>query len=414
MGLLSRLIAKNQDYTMDEFDRRVRERIHGDQSPSGISVSEGTAMRFITVFSCIRVLAEGIGMLPMGVYRKRKGGGKDDVFDHPVHRLLHYTPNDEMTSQSWSESQTGQLASSGNCYSVMTTNMRGQVVDLYPVPWYDCQPERNQQTQKIQYRITDRGKQEIFPKEKVFHVPGFGFDGIQGYSPIRMASEAVGLGMASSNFVSRFYKQGMNVGGVLEHPDGLSETAYGRLHEWINEKGIGFGNSWKPLILEEGMKFNRIPMPFVDAQFIETRKMNRDELCGLFRVPPHMIANLERSTNNNIEHQGIEFVTHTLMPYLTRIERTANWKLFTPAEREAGFYVKHNVSALLRGDYQSRQAGLNIQRQNGVINANEWRDLEEMNPIEGVAGSAYMVNGAMVPTEMAQGKAGTGEGGEKI
>jgi HK97 family phage portal protein len=203
--------------------------------------------------------------------------------------------------------------------------------------------------------------------------------------------------MASAEFSSFFYQNGMNIGGVLEHPGGLSDPAYERLQEWVNEKGVGLGNSWKPLILEEGMKFSRIPMAFADAQFIETQKLNRDQICGLFRVPPHMISNLERATFSNIEHQGIEFVMHTLMPYLTRFEATANWKLFTPAERAAGYYVKFNVDGLLRGDYASRQAGLATQRQNGAINADEWRELEDRNPIEDGSGKVYVVNTAAQP-----------------
>lgn len=412
MGILSKLVVKSQAYSLDDFDRQVIERIRGGHSPTGIDVSEDSAMRFITVFSCIRVLAEGVGALPLVVYKKRQGGGKDKAEDHPVYGLLHDLPNDEMISQSWREAMIGHLASSGNCYSVLTRNRRGQVIDIYPLPWYDCTPIRNPATQVIEYQVNDRGKYETFPADRIFHVPGFGFDGIRGYSPIRMAAEAVGLGMASSQFVSRFYKQGMNVGGVLEHPAALSDTAYARLEEWINEKGVGFGNSWKPLILEEGMKYARIPMPFVDAQFVETKKLNRDELCGLFRVPPHMVANLERSTNNNIEHQGIEFVMHTLMPYLTRLEQTGNWKLFTPAERDAGYYVKFNVDGLLRGDYKSRQEGLAIQRQNGVINGDEWRELEDRNPQEGDTGKAYLVNGNMIPIEKAGSMKPAAGGGE--
>jgi HK97 family phage portal protein len=409
MGFLSNMISENREYSMGDFTNDIRRRLNGWTTAPGVDVNENSAMRFITVFSCVRVLAEGVGALPLFVYKKRPNGkGKDKAEDHLVYSLLHDRPNTEMISQSWREAQVGHLATSGNCYSVLSFNGRGQVVDIYPVPWYDCQPVRNSNTGLIEYQVNDRGKQETFPAEYVFHVSGFGFDGIRGYSPIRMAAEAVGLGIASAEFTSLFYANGMNIGGVLEHPlsSGLSDRAYARLQEWINEKGVGQVNSWKPLILEEGMKYNRIPMDFIDAQFIETRKLNRDEICGLFRVPPHMIANLERSTNNNIEHQGIEFVKYTLMPYLTRIEQTANWKLFTPQERTAGYYVKFNVEGLLRGDYKSRQEGLAIQRQNGVINADEWRDVEDQNPIEDGSGEVYIVNTAAQPLKDA------GKGGE--
>lgn len=393
MGVFSRILAQ-KEYSMGDFTNDIRKHLYGGRSSPGDSITEAQAMKFITVFSCVRVLAEGVGTLPLFTYKKRSEGGKDKAEDHPVFGLLHDKPNTEMTSQSWREAQVGQLATSGNCYSALTVNRRGQVTDIYPIAWNECLPRRNPTTGLIEYQVAGDG---VYPAERIFHVPGFGFDGILGYSPIRMAAEAVGMGMAASEFTSHFYKNGMNIGSVLEHQAALSDTAYERLQEWMSEKGVGLGNSWKPLILEEGMKLARIPMPFVDAQFIETRKLNRDEICGLFRVPPHMIANLERSTNNNIEHQGIEFVMHTLMPYLTRIEQTANWKLFTPAERAAGYYVKFNADGLLRGDYKSRQDGLAVQRQNGAINADEWRELEDRNPIEDGSGKIYVVNSAAVP-----------------
>ncbi|WP_052098095.1 phage portal protein [Paenibacillus stellifer] len=413
MGIISRVVSGKRAYSLEDFDRSMFFRSRG-HTLSGVSVTEESAMRFITVFSCIRVLAEGVGALPLHVYRRRAGGkGKDRAEDHPTFALLHDAPNNEMTSQAWRESQVGQLASSGNCYSVISLNRRGQVAEIYPVAWYNCRPVRNLQTNLLEYELNDRGKIEKLPAERILHIPGFGFDGIVGYSPIRMAAEAVGLGMAASEFTSRFYGQGMNIGSAIEFPNAMSPEAYERLRAWINETGPGLANSWKPIILEDGGKFSRFPLTFVDAQFIETRKMNRDEICGLFRVPPHMIANLERSTNNNIEHQSIEFVMHTLMPYLTRIEQACNLKLFTPEERAQGYYVKFNVSGLLRGDYKSRQEGLNIQRQNGIINADEWREMEEMNPIEDGSGEAYLVNGNMIPIEDADSlNDPAGEGGE--
>ncbi|KAF6584990.1 phage portal protein [Paenibacillus sp. EKM211P] len=401
MGILTNIAAQKSEYSMNDFTNDIRKRLYGGRTSSGNQVNEDSAMRFITVFSCVRVLSEAVGALPLFVYKQQSDGRKEKATDHPVYGLLHDLPNTEMTSQSWREAMVGHLSTSGNCYSVLTHNRRGQVFDIYPLDWTTVHPYRNTESGKIEYRISDRGKQEILPAEKMLHIPGFGGNGIVGYSPIRMAAEAVGLGMASAQFTSHFYKNGMNVGGVLEHPGGLSDVAFDRLQEWINEKGVGLGNSWKPLILEEGMKYSRIPMPFVDAQFIETRKLNRDEICGLFRVPPHMIANLERSTNNNIEHQGIEFVMHTLMPYLTRIEAATNWKLFTPAERAAGYYVKFNVDALLRGDYKSRQEGLAIQRQNGIINGDDWNIIEDRNPAPDGSGKEYLVNGNMIPISRA-------------
>ncbi|MGG0754284.1 phage portal protein [Brevibacillus laterosporus] len=405
MGLFTDLVDK-RPYSMNDFTHDVRSFFRGKQALSGVTVNEETALRYITVYSCVRVLAETLGSLPLSVHRTRSDGGSDKAQDHPVYELIHDLPNDEMTTQTWREASMGHLTLSGNCYSIITHNNKGQAVDLYPIDWHMVDPKRNQSTGKIEYHIADRGKVEVFPIEKVFHIPGFGFDGIKGYSPIRMAAESIGIGMAASEFSARFYGQGMNIGGVLEHPNELSDDAYKRLQTWIEEKGSGMANSWKPLILEEGMKFSRIPMPLTDAQFVETRKFTRDEIGGLFRVPPHMIGNLERATFSNIEHQGIEFVQHTMLPYITRWEQAINWKLFTKEEREKGYYARFNLSGLLRGDYKSRQEGLAIMRQNGVINADTWRSLEGMNPIDGPEGKEYLVNGNMIPVTVAASKGG--------
>lgn len=416
MGIISKLVSNVRNsgsYSMDDFDKQVRQRVQGTHVHSGVDVSEESAMKFITVFSCVRVLAETISSLPLQVFKTRSSGkGADKATGHHVYELLYNMPNDEMPTTSWRAQQIGNQALSGNCYSVITENRRGQPIDLYPLMWTECKAFRDQSDGKIKYKVMDRGKSETYPANKIFHVSSFGGDGITGYSPIRQAAESIGVGMAAVEFSARFYGQGMNVGSVLEYPDAMSDVAYARLKEDLDLKGAGLANSWKPLILEEGAKFGRIPMPLRDAQFIETRKFARDDICGLLRVPPHMIANLERSTNNNIEHQGIEFVMYSLMPYLIAWEKTLNWKLFTPAERRAGYYVKHNVAALLRGDYKTRQEGLGQMRQNGVINADTWLDMEDMNPIGGVAGEAYLVNGTMISTATAASKSTTGEGGD--
>lgn len=412
MGVISRVFAESG---FDHF-ANLRERYWGVTANTGINVSEQTAMKYITVFSCVRVLAETIGSLPLFVYQARSGGGADKVQQHPAYSLLHDCPNDEMTSQTWRETIMGHVALSGNGYSRIKTDWRGRAEGLIPLDWQTVEPFKDKNTKKLMYQVTndDGTVENLFPYE-LLHIPGLGYDGIMGYSPVRMAREAIGLGLASTEFAARFFGQGMNIGGVLEHPGKLGDPAYQNLKKSLEERGQGLANSWKPLILEEGMKWSRIPMPLTDAQFLETRKFTRDEICGLFRVPPHMIANLERSTNNNIEHQSLEFVKYTILPWVTRWEQAMNWKLFTPQERARGLYVKFNLEGLLRGDYKSRQEGLGIQRQNGIINANEWRNMEEMNPIDGISGDAYLVNGNMISTETAskqQPRKNGGNGGE--
>ena len=418
MSFISRVFNQSID---DPFTKIV-ERFWGVNVNSGVTVSESSALKYVTVYSCVRVLAETIGSLPLFVYQARAGGGADKVHSHPAYHLLHNAPNDEMTSQTWRETIMGHIALSGNGYSrILRDDERrygnAGLLGLEPLDWQRVEPFRDRETKRLMYRITnDDGTMETLVPRKILHIPGLGYDGIMGYSPVSMAREAIGLGLASTEFAARFFGQGMNIGGVLEHPGKLSDPAKQNLQKSLDERGSGLANSWRPFVLEEGMKWSRIPMPLTDAQFLETRKFTRDEICGLFRVPPHMIANLERSTNNNIEHQSLEFVKYTILPWITRWEQTLNWKLFGDNERARGLYVKFNVEGLLRGDYKSRQEGLGIQRQNGIINANEWREMEEMNPIEGVSGDAYLVNGNMISTETASKqqprKNPSGNGGE--
>lgn len=399
MGVISSILQKNADsWDLTNFPRWLG----GGPTKSGVVVNEHTAMRHITVQSCLRVRAETIASFPLSVYRKRRSGkGRDEIRDHPVYDLIHAAPNDEMSSATWLQFMNCNLDSSGNAYSVITTNKRGQLIDLYPWKWDEITPQRNPKTNKLEYWFSDRGKSEVLPSERVLHIPGWCFDGLKGYSTIHLAREAVGLGMAISEFTSRFYGQGMNVGTVIEGNESLNPDQALRIREQFIQKGSGLANSWMPIVLHGGLKMNRIPMPLNDAQFIETYKLNRDEICGLYRVPPHLVANLERATFSNIEHQSLDYVMFSMLPVVTQYEQVMNWKLFTKEEREQGYYVKFNLDALLRGDAKSRAEAMSIKRQNGIINADEWRELDDINPIGGVAGTTYFVMSNMMSAETA-------------
>ena len=397
-------ITNSGSYSMEDFDDEVKERIGGGRTHSGININEKKAMRYITVYSCARVLAEDVAHPPLFLYKTRRSGGKDKARDHRVYWLLHDEPNDEMSSMTWRETQMGHAVLSGNCYSVITHNRRGQVIDLYPVPWTDMEPERDEATRKLRYRLTDRGKQEYLPPEKVFHIPGLGFDGIKGYSPVHMGAESIALGLSATEFAGRFYSQGMNVGMAIQFPDVIGQlepSSKENIKADFIDRGAGLANSWMPIILDGGATLSRIPMPLKEAQFIELMNLTKTDICGFFRMQPHMIAILDRATHSNIEKQSLEHVKYTLMPWFVRWEQTINRKLFTRAEREAGYYAKFNVDGLLRGDYKSRQEGLHTMRQDGVINADEWRELEEMNPQKGGTGKVYLINGNMVAVETA-------------
>jgi HK97 family phage portal protein len=403
MSLLSQIAIKNS--SLDRyFDRHWSA---GAMTNAGTVVSQQTALRLSTLLACIRVKTESFGCLPCSPYKKRSDGkGRDEATDHPLYEIIHNEPNEKMTALTWRESLNLNFDADGNCYSIIDFDRRGRVIRLTPVPYYNMEPRYNSGTDEIEYHYNDRGKTEILPPEIVYHVPGFSWDGLKGISMIRAAGETFGRGLALDEFTNRFFGQGMNFGVVLEAAGEVKDKD--DVRKQFSEKHGGLGNSHLPVILTNGMKVNRIPISFVDAQLIEMMNLTDMQICGLERVPPHMIAHLERSTNNNIEHQGIEFVVYSMLPILTRHEQEMNRKLFSRQERVQGYYAKFNVDGLLRGDSKARAEALARMRQNGIVNANEWRSLEDMNPIDGITGEAYIVNGSSISTE----KAATQEAGQ--
>lgn len=399
MGFITRIIRNS--YSLSDFDRDISKYFYGWPSKTGVNVNEQTAMTYTAVFSCIRVLSETLASLPLYIYKKRANGGKDKATDHPLYDLLLTAPNNEMPSMAFRETLMAHICTSGNCYAFINANRRGQVAELYPVNWMQITPQRNSDTLRLEYKFYDRGKEEIIPSEKVLHIPGLGFDGIKGYSPIHMAMEAVGLGLAAESFGAAFYGNGVNSGGVLEHPNALSDKAYNRLKESLKEEHGGLDNAFNPLILEEGMKFNKITIPPNEAQFLETRRFQLEEIARIYRVPLHLVGNLEKATFSNIEQQALEFIQFTMLPWFSRWEQYINFKLLTKQERQQGYFAEFYINELLRGDAASRSQYLHLMRQDGVINADEWREMEGMNPQEGNQGKTYFMNGNMVSEENA-------------
>jgi HK97 family phage portal protein len=236
--------------------------------------------------------------------------------------------------------------------------------------------------------------------EDVLHIPGLGFDGIMGYSPIALERNAIGLGLAAEEYGSRFFSNGATPSGVLTHPNTVKNPT--ALRESWNAAYGGSGNSGKVAILEEGMKFEKVSIPNNEAQFLESRKFQVAEICRIYRVPPHLVGDLEHATFSNIEHQSISFAMHTIRPWLVRIEQAMNRALFMEREKSA-FYVRINIDGLMRGSYKERMEGYAIGRQNGWLSADDIRELENMNPLpDGAGGDAYMVNGNMVPITSVQ------------
>ncbi len=369
-------------------------------STAGKRVNERSAMQMTTVYSCVRILSEAVASLPIHVYKYNESGGKEKALDHPLYFLLHDEPNPEMTSFAFRETLMTHLLLWGNAYAQIIRNGKGEVIGLYPLMPDRMTVDRDDKGQLYyEYMLssddaqTMKGSTVILKPKDVLHIPGLGFDGLVGYSPIAMAKNAIGLAIAAEEYGSKFYANGAAPSGVLEHPGTLKDPS--RVRESWQATFGGSANSNKVAVLEEGMKYTPISISPNEAQFLETRKFQIDEIARIFRVPPHMVGQMERSTFNNIEQQSLEFVKYTLDPWVSRWEQNMMRSLFSDNEKST-FCIKFNVDGLLRGDYQSRMNGYAIGRQNGWMSANDIRELENLDRIpEELGGDLYLINGNM-------------------
>ncbi len=367
-------------------------------SGSGKAVNARTAIQMSTVYACVRVIAETIASLPLHVY-EGSDAGSNKATKHPLYRLIHDEPNPEMTSFVWRETMLTHLLLWGNSYSQIIRNGRGQVVGLYPLLPDYMEVDRDAKG-KLTYKYTNsEGTSTWLRPEDVLHIPGLGFDGIVGYSPVAMEKNAIGLGISAEEYGSKFFSNGARPSGILTHPNTVKDPAALRA-SWNAAYG-GAANASRVAVLEEGMTFAPLSMPNNEAQFLETRRFQVEEICRIYRVPPHMVGDLSRATFSNIEHSSIDFAVHTIRPWLVRIEQAMNRALF-PDREKGRFYVQFNLDGLMRGDYKSRMEGYAIARQNGWMSANDIRELENQNPIPAEeGGDAYLCNGNMIPIKMA-------------
>jgi HK97 family phage portal protein len=364
-------------------------------SSSGKQVTEKNAMQSAAVYACVRVIAETVASLPLHLYRHVEEGKRRDTL-HPLYFLLHDSPNPEMTSFIFRETLMTHLLLWGNAYAQIVRNGHGEIIGLYPLMPDKMQVSRAE-TDELIYLYQSGMKNIAFRREEILHIPGLGFDGLPGYSPIAMARNAIGMSMATEEFGASFFQNGAAPGGILEHPGILKDPS--KVRESWNELFKGSGNANKVAVLEEGMTYKQIGIPPNEAQFLETRKYQTEEICRIYRVPPHLVADLDKATFSNIEHQSISFVVHTIRPWLVRLEQAMNKALLYPAERQR-YFIEFNVDGLLRGDYESRMRGYATARQNGWMSANDIRRLENMNLIpKEEGGDLYLINGNMTKLE---------------
>ena len=373
---------------------------------SGKVVTERSAMQMTAVYSCVRILSEAVAGLPLHLYKYTDSGSKAMALDHPLYHLLHDEPNPEMSSFVFRETLMTHLLLWGNAYAQIIRNGKNEIVALYPLMPNKMSVDRDENGRL--YYTYYRGSDEAIKNKEfavtlqpsdVLHIPGLGFDGLVGYSPIAMAKNAIGMAIACEEYGAKFFANGAAPGGVLEHPGTIKDPQRVR-ESWQSTFG-GSSNANKIAVLEEGMKYTPIGISPEQAQFLETRKFQINEIARIFRVPPHMVGDLEKSSFSNIEQQSLEFVKYTLDPWVIRWEQSIQRSLLSKDEKSR-YFVKFNLEGLLRGDYQSRMNGYAIGRQNGWMSANDIRELENLDriPIE-EGGDLYLINGNMLPLKNA-------------
>ena len=417
MGIFERLGLKRQrGEPKNKYEGNDFSLLFG-RTTSGKMVNERTALQTTAVYACVRILSETIASLPLHVYQYTEGGKAKDT-EHVLYTLLHDEPNPDMTSFVFRETLMSHLLIWGNAYSQILRDRSGQVIGLYPLLPDRMRVHRSEKGKL--YYVYNRYEEDnpnfqekgsiVLSQEEVLHIPGLGFDGLIGYSPIALAKNAVGMTLACEEYGASFFGNGANPGGVLEHPGILKDP--GKVRDSWDAVYQGTRNAHKVAVLEEGMSYKQIGIPPEEAQFLETRKFQINEIARLFRIPPHMVGDLEKSSFSNIEQQSLEFVKYTLDPWVVRFEQALKKSLLLPEEKKTHF-IKFNVDGLLRGDYQSRMNGYAIGRQNGWLSTNDIRKLEELNPIppeEG--GDLYLINGNMTKLKDAGGFMKTNQEGE--
>lgn len=381
MGILQRIqaatLANPEPWLIDAFG--------GFPSKSGQRVNHETAMRLSSVFACVRVLSESLAQLPLILYRGGDGDTKQRATDHPLYWLLHNQPNQWQTSFEFRELLMWHAALRGNAYAYIN-RAGGRIAELLPLD-----PDKTKVVTKpdlslsyIVSRMDGRAPLE-FAARDIFHLRGPSLDGIQGLSVVTYARETIGLAMATEEHGARFFSNGGRPSGILTRPaekKALSETAAQNLLNSFVQK-YSAENAMRTLLLEEGTTFTPVTMKNDDMQFLETRKFQKEEICSIFRVPPHMIGALDRATFSNIEQQSIDFVTHALGPWLARWEQAIMRDLIH--ERQQGdVFAEFLVEGLLRGDTISRYSAYGSAITNGWMTRNEVRGKENLNPLPGL------------------------------
>jgi HK97 family phage portal protein len=364
------------------------------KTAAGTNVGPSSALGLPAYYACVRVLAEDAAKLPLKIYREQPDGSKMIETEHPASRILRRVPNRDQTPFTVRETLTAWAAGWGNGYAEIVRDNTGKLQELALIHPSRVTIKRidGQVVYVVRSDIAGMEAIGLLPNE-VFHIHGLG-DGLSGFSVARIGAESIGAAMAAETFVSTFYGNNTAIGGTLKHPGKLTDVARANLRESWQQMHGGPDNAHKVAILEEGVEYAATSVSPRDAQFIEGRQFDVETVCRWFRMPPHKVQHLLRATFTNIESQGIEYVTDTLIPWLTRWEQEINRKLIGEDET---LYAKHEVNGLMRGDAQARGQFYSQLFQIGVLTVNEIRRLEDIEPSKDPAADKHFVQGALVP-----------------
>jgi HK97 family phage portal protein len=382
MNRLQKTISKlvlGQSFS--EYVQRFMTGADLDDDISGDNIDQETALKYTAVFACNKVLAEAFASTPAMLYRKKKDGEREISNDLAIYDILHNEPNEEMSPFNFKETCMTSLNLGGNSICERLVNNRGQLVGLYPYNYTKVEIKRDQDTKKLIYIVSEGTNKRVLTRDQVFHVPNISIDGIVGLTPISYAASAIRLGICYEQFGVNFYQNGANPSGAFKHPGTLSEEAFNRLKKELKHNYTGLRNTGTPMILEDGLEFQQFSIKPADAQLLESKAFQIEDICRIYRVPQHLVQMLGHATFSNIEQQSLEFVMYTILPWFNRWEDNINMQLLTPAERKAGYYIEFKMDALLRGDITSRAAYYAQGRQWGWLSVNDIRRLENMPPI---------------------------------
>lgn len=370
----------------------------GVETAAGVSVDEGTALNFAAFFNGVNILAGALMQAPLHVLQKMPEGGRRKAKEHPLYPILHENVNARLTSARWRQTGMGHLATWGNHYAIKIFNRgNGALEGIVPLMPDRIKLQTIDGKLVYSYRPKSGGAEIKYTRDQILHIPGFGYDGVQGYSLVSLARESIGLGLATQQFMSLFYGQGTNPGTIFKHPRALTDKVYDRLKSELTDKREGLGKSHKAIILEDGMEIQPWIMPLKDAETLASRKYSTVEIAQWLNIPVHKLKDLDRATNNNIEQQALEFHTDSMGPWYVIFETELGLQLLREDERAAGYYIKFDLNGLLRGDYKTRQEGYAIGRQWGWLCPDDILEREDMDPLPDGQGKIYLVPLNMVP-----------------